>query len=298
MNNIGKGNIDIGFFKQITKVSVFKSLSAIILEWILIISCFLIYIKIKNSLLLFILIPFMATRMYALYSLLHEGVHYLIYPNKKVNDFITKGLLSYPLFVDLVSFRKNHLSHHKFLKTEDDPESLLLNYEEFNFPLQKQILLKILLLDLIGFNFIRYKFIKFKRNRNISIYTSIGPLLFHIVLIGILYYNNLLFYYFLLWIIPYTTFFQVLNRMRLYTEHSNFYDNKLNQYRSLKLNSFQKFFLAPYNLGYHAEHHLFPKVPFYYLPVLHDYLDKSNTKQLKMEVETNYFNLFKYILKK
>ena len=39
--------------------------------------------------------------------------------------------------------------------------------------------------------------------------------------------------------------------------------------RHLDATWWEKFLLAPHNVHYHVDHHLYPSVPYYYLPGLH-----------------------------
>src|SRR4051812_39361763 len=43
----------------------------------------------------------------------HEAAHRLLFPNKKLNDFVGKWLLSYPGFVAFDLYRRSHFAHHK-----------------------------------------------------------------------------------------------------------------------------------------------------------------------------------------
>ena len=43
----------------------------------------------------------------------HEAAHRLLFPNKRVNDFVGKWLLSYPGFVPFDLYRRSHFAHHK-----------------------------------------------------------------------------------------------------------------------------------------------------------------------------------------
>ncbi len=286
------------FFRKMVKVSSYKSILSIIFEWIFIFFCFFLYHKVQSVFLLIFLIPLIATRMYAMYSLLHDGLHYLVHPNKKLNDFVSTYFLAYPLFVSFQSFRKVHLSHHKHLKTERDPESLLLNYAEFNFPMTKIRLAKIILLDLLGINFLRYKIKRLVKANQNWIASNLSIFIFHFLVVSFAYFNGFVTQYFLLWIVPYITVYQVLNRIRLYSEHLNIETNNLYSTRTLKLGFFQKFFLAPYNLGFHTEHHLYPGVPNYNLEELHNYIQINHQTSISFEVETDYFNLLKHMTKK
>ena len=84
----------------------------------------------------------------------------------------------------------------------------------------------------------------------------------------------------MLWIIPYITIYQALNRFRLYFEHQNLEGRELKT-RSMSFGALLDFFVCPHNLGYHTEHHLYPKVPFYNLKALRGEL--TNKDELVME---------------
>ena len=58
------------------------------------------------------------------------------------------------------------------------------------------------------------------------------------------------------------------------------YDNLLSSTRTVRTPFIEKFFIAPHNVGYHLEHHLYPGVPYYNLPKLHQLLmERGNYKE-------------------
>lgn len=100
--------------------------------------------------------------------------------------------------------------------------------------------------------------------------------------------------FFLLWILPLFSINQVFLRIRGIAEHAGFeesLDQRLNT-RTV-LNSLQAFFLAPYQLQYHIEHHLYPSVPFYRLRKLHRLLAKK--EQMK-NIHSGYGSVLKELL--
>ncbi|MEM8542012.1 MAG: fatty acid desaturase, partial [Pseudomonadota bacterium] len=50
------------------------------------------------------------------------------------------------------------------------------------------------------------------------------------------------------------------------------YSNELTGTRTTIVGPIERFFFAPHNVSYHADHHMFPSVPFYRLPELHEKL--------------------------
>ena len=74
----------------------------------------------------------------------------------------------------------------------------------------------------------------------------------------------------LLWYLPAFTILPVILRIRSIAEHFGVEGtHELNTSRNYLCGFWEKSLLAPHNVGYHLDHHLFPSVPFYNLPVLH-----------------------------
>lgn len=254
-----------------------------------------------NNFVAILLVPFVATRMYALYSLLHDGIHFLLHSNRKVNDFVGIVFLATPLFVSLKTMRKAHFMHHQHLLSDLDPEIKHRAFPEFRFPLSKKQLLTIVFLDLTGINFLKYQFLKLKALSTLS-----SPLKFKLLLLQtfkilivlaflILSYNCFVCRAIVvLWFIPYATFYQVLNRLRLYLEHNNL-SHSASQTRSLIFHPFLSFFVCPHNLGYHAAHHQYPNIPFYNLQKAHAFL--KTLGKTNFEEENKLFNALNKLAK-
>ncbi len=49
----------------------------------------------------------------------HEASHYMLYPNRKVNDFLAEVFCFFPIFGTLTQYRAKHLGHHLY---PNDPE--------------------------------------------------------------------------------------------------------------------------------------------------------------------------------
>lgn len=271
-------------------------LLVIVTEWVIISSIFYISISLQHWTIYLIGAIIMSTRLYAFQSLSHEACHYHLHSNKKVNEAIAHLFATWPIFVHLKSMRKTHLTHHRHLQTEKDPEVKHLDYPEFQFPLTKKQFITICLKDLSGYNFVKYRWRKLPQ---IILMQHLPPFqrLFYVFLFVTTMHFNLLLPAILLWLIPYMTIYQLLNRIRLYYEHFNLNDNKEHPLRTLHLSRLGAFFLAPYSLGYHAEHHLFPGIPFYNLPQLHKILYRSKRYLHTVELETNYLKMISKIIK-
>lgn len=292
--------ISLSVLRQLSILKPWKSISVILLEWLVIIVCIFIH-KLFPSTVVYLFVWFViATRLYAMYSLLHEAIHYSITRNKIWNDIIAQVFLGFPLLISLKSMRENHMTHHKYLQTDQDPEMKHLSYKEFHFPATKIELLQLFLLDITGINFMYYKLQKLY---NLIFHFSSKKL---VSLLEIFLFVNIfvLAYYFgfaidllIYWLIPYATIYQLLNRIRLSTEHFNIDETNSFKTRSVIPSFIEKLIFTPYNLGYHLEHHLYPTIPFYNLPKLHNLLIENEAYQKEAIVHSSYSQVLRDFIK-
>lgn len=288
--------IDVSEIRVLSILQPWKSIAAILLEWWLIICCVCTHKIYPSSWVYLIVWLVISTRLYALYSLIHEAIHFSITRNKKWNDVIGQFFLGFPLLISLSTMRKAHLAHHKYLQTELDPEMKHLDYKEFQFPKTKMQLVKLFLLDISGVNFVYYKLLKL-----VNILRHISSIkfndVFDLMLLGIYflvaYKFNFVDDLILYWLIPFATLYQLLNRIRLSTEHFNIDSHNNLKTRSVIPSFVERCIFTPYNLGYHTEHHLYPGVPFYNLPKLNQALIKQTDFLKSSIIKHSYIDVFK-----
>ncbi len=61
-------------------------------------------------------------RQHGLALLGHDGTHYTLSHNRKLNDFLTNLFAWWPLLLTNGGYRALHNGHHKHLSTDHDPE--------------------------------------------------------------------------------------------------------------------------------------------------------------------------------
>ena len=67
-------------------------------------------------------------RAFALYSILgHEAAHRLLFTKKAVNDVVGRWAVAYPAFVPLDVYRRSHFAHHKDEFGPNEPDLNLYN---------------------------------------------------------------------------------------------------------------------------------------------------------------------------
>lgn len=293
-------SLNLEILKPLFKLNPLKHGAAIAYNWAIILTTAYIsaiYLNIFTYLLAIIVI---GARMHALAILMHDASHYRFMKNRYWNDLITDITTMYPLFLTIEKYRINHLAHHKHLNTEEDPDWVSkLPKKEFQFPKTKQefilgILSYFLLIqgikDAVWFV---TRFNVFGANKNPTKKSSqLSQLLFYGLLITVLSVFSLWTFFLLFWIIPYFTTFLMFQYIRSVSEHFGDleYDHLLSSSRTVKTNAIERFLIAPHNVGYHIEHHLYPGVPYYNLPKLHQLLLETPIYQKHAHLTKGYMS--------
>jgi fatty acid desaturase len=92
-------------------------------------------------------------------------------------------------------------------------------------------------------------------------------------------------YFWLLWIVPLGTTFPYLMLIRDLVQHANADDGKLTNSRVVFCNPIVRWAMFVYGQDAHLTHHLYPAVPHYNLPKLHQLLKSENAEYAKYAVE-------------
>ena len=203
---------------------------------------------------------------------------------------------------DTLPYRKVHSQHHKYTDTDKDPDLGLTDA----FPTSWQSLARKFLRDLTGVAGIRrYSAVLISAwGKEDTFFKSLKRILSKLK--GFLLTNSLIFVvllsfgqgwlYLLLWWLPMLTFFSLFYRIRSITEHSGLEgDDDFSFTRTTLVPWYLRYFLAPLNVNYHIEHHLFTFCPWYNLPKAHRMLvEKGFIKE--MEISQGYLPVLKRIL--
>ena len=103
--------------------------------------------------------------------------------------------------------------------------------------------------------------------------------------------------YFFLWLLPLMTWLQFFLRIRGIAEHSGYKPNENQALCSRTVvNPWQTFFVAPHNVNYHIEHHLYVGIPFYNLPKAHRIMKERNSLPEK-NTYSSYIPILKELTK-
>ena len=249
-----------------------------------------------------ILIPLcvavIGTRQLGLAILMHEAAHGGLSPHKPLNDGLGHWLCAVPVGASLDAYRPYHLTHHKYAQQAEDPDLVL----SAPFPVTRASLRRKIIRDLTGQTFFKqrvlfaFKAFATRRDEDIAegaVVTgrSVAPfLLVNAALLITAILAGAWWAYFALWLLPLATWFPMVTRLRNIAEHAcveGSADDAFRAARTTRASWWERAFIAPYWVNFHAEHHIFMHLPCWSLPRAHRLLAQKGVTA-KMEVAPGY----------
>ncbi len=271
--------------RQLSQVSAGRAVWAIALQWIVIAGALALALHFRHWTVWLVAGAVIATRQTALGVLMHEAAHYHLSSRKWLNDWVADLLCAFPIYMTTAGYRYEHMRHHQHTNTPEDPtwEKTQLDRDLLVFPQGPLKTFRVFLFDLLGLHIPRM--MRYLRSRTyVHRLVTGGPprvspaehvrwFLFHGALITFLALTNGWLPYLLLWLLPSMTWGTVLFRIRILAEHpATKAVNELHDTRFVEGTVFERLSIAPLNINYHLEHHLYPSVPCHHLPAIHKLL--------------------------
>ena len=287
-------------YEEIKEKKDWRNVLSISSNWLQMSAAMTLFFFYPNVITFLVALVIIGSRQFALAVLAHDAAHNLLFANNKVNDWTAQWLCAYPIFQDNRVYRPYHLKHHRFTETEEDPDLVL----SAPFPITKYSFARKMMRDLLGITgYKRYKgtLQSILRSEEPISKSRLKKLWFKIH--GFLVTNIIIFIlvsaflhwslFFLLWWLPSLTYYSLIIRIRNIAEHSvTNGDNDFNNTRTTKASLFLKYFLVPFNVNYHLEHHLFIRCPWYNLPKAHKMLLDGGYAD-KMCIENSYVSVLR-----
>jgi fatty acid desaturase len=212
-------------------------------------------------------------RAFALFSILaHEAAHRLLFPRKRWNDLVGRWLLAYPAFVPFDIYRRSHFAHHKDELGPNEPDLNLYA----GYPITRASWHRKLRRDAFGSS--GWKNLK-------GLLGALRSDRGRVFAVRILATQAVLAVAFtvvfgrwwlwpVMWLAPWMTVWRVLNRLRAVAEHGGM-EHSADRRRTTHVVDQHwpaRFWIVPFNTGWHLAHHADMGVPFQHLPALHDEL--------------------------
>ena len=223
-------------------------------------------------------------------TFMHDCTHNSLFEAKWKNwAFGVCSML--PLMATFVSFRQDHLEHHRHNRSPKDPDAFTMGGRGFlDFVLFYAYILIGGVLTIIQFTII-YPIQKF--NRRSWLFHGAEILLRIVVLGGLLvatWYLGVMSEFLSVWLIP-LYIFSFLNSVRFIAEHyeTPWNEGQLLGTRTILSNPVNSFFWN--NINYPIGHHVYPGVPWYNLQKLHAALLPEFVRA-EAAVDSSYFRVF------
>jgi fatty acid desaturase len=207
--------------------------------------------------------------------LMHEAAHKLLFRNKRLNDWVGTWLIAYPAWTPIGVYRRAHFAHHREEFGPDEPDMAFYG----GYPCTRRRLLRRLTRDAVGISGWK-NFSKLVQAVRID---KARPIVLRILGVQVLLWaatwaaTGRWWVYPVFWWLPWMTQWRVLNRLRSIAEHGGL--EKSSDRRATTHNVRQswlsRFWLVPYNTGWHLAHHVDMGVPWRNLPRFHEELVRA-----------------------
>jgi fatty acid desaturase len=204
--------------------------------------------------------------------LLHEGSHYLLHPNKRVNGVLAE-LAGIPVLFTAKNYRALHLAHHEYSGDPQlDPERQVYKDQGYTYtPAQSWgPVIRMLLKDLFVVNAIRFlasinNYLKSIPGHKIITGREVGWFIaVHGLPLAIAFGTGFGIEYLVLWYGPLFTLTFFFLKLHIYGEHTGRQGpTEFQRTWHHRSNPLFDFFVYPIRSGFHLEHHLYPSIPWY-----------------------------------
>jgi len=221
--------------------------------------------------------------------LMHEAAHSALFRTRWLNETLGQWFCARPIMAEMTAYRAYHLIHHRYTQTDRDPDLAL----SAKFPTTRASLQRKFGRDLSGRTGFRLRLAQVRRAMQLGFDADaiagakmaqtfqsedLKPALAaNAVLFAAMWSIGDWWYWFAFWALPLLTWYQLVIRIRNIAEHAMVPnpDDPLGNVRTTYADPVTAFFLAPYWVNYHLEHHLVMHVPCWRLPRLHRLLLKK-----------------------
>jgi fatty acid desaturase len=288
--------------RELSALSPLRSALHIVAEWTLILSAVFLCQRHFNLALYLLTVAFIGARQHALLILMHDGVHYRLFRDRRLNDWTAEIVLAWPNLISARAYRKNHFAHHRYLNTGQDPDWARRQGDaSWVFPKHWGRLAMLLLRDVSGLGAIFYLKLArtlLSRDTGVSRGFLVARYGFYAAVLVLFAWFGALRLLLMYWFVPLFTWLIVIFRVRSIAEHSAIEgrSNAYAQTRSTRASILEHVFVAPKNVNYHIEHHFYPSVPFYRLPELHRVLMSKVEFKQGVHVTRSYLGVLRECL--
>ena len=203
--------------------------------------------------------------------LAHESAHRLLFTKRWANDGVGRWLMAYPTYQAMLAYRRAHFAHHRDEMGPDEPDLGLYS----GYPITRDSWHRKLRRDITGNSASKnFRSLWYALRRGQTEAKQI--LVVQAVMLGtsIVFMRPLAY---VVWILSWSTLWKVSNRLRAIAEHGGMVRSKDRRLTThvIRQSRLARYWMVPYNTGWHLAHHVDMGVPWYNLPRLHDELVRA-----------------------
>ena len=210
----------------------------------------------------------------AMVTFMHDAGHFTLFRARWANWAFGIACMM-PLMATFVGFKEDHLEHHRYNRSPDDPDAFTMGKRGIlDFVLFYAYAVAGIVLSFIHFNLI-YPIARFgPREWSIHLFETAVKIASYWMLIAWAINNGVLAKTLELWLIP-VYIFTLFNSVRFIAEHygTPWNEGQLTGSRTVISNPVNRFFWN--NINWHIGHHVYPAVPWYNLVELHRLMEPA-----------------------
>jgi fatty acid desaturase len=270
-----KSYIDPKLVKQLSVLQPWRTVAAIAGDWVVVGLAIAVSQYFQNIAIYILAVIVIGGRQQALGALMHEFAHYRFINNKAISEWVGDVFVAWPIMASVDAYRNNHLAHHRYTNTDQDPDWVVtFGTRKFTFPQEWQSIVLSLVgyLAIVGSLLDMFEAIQrlAKLDRSTRTYKIIR-LAYYAAIAVVLTLTGAWLGFLLYWVVPFLTVFFCVLYIRGVAEHfgSMDYSDELGSTRTVIPFFWENWLISPHRVNYHLEHHIYPSVPFYNLVKLH-----------------------------
>lgn len=296
--------------RQLSVVPDWRNALLLVFQWVVMIAACVIAIRVDRVWAYLLAGVVIGSRIQCLAVMMHEACHRMLFSNRRLNDLIGDIFVAYPLALSVDLYRVAHMVHHRHTNTMRDFDYRVQRKDpDQHFPKSGRQMGVLLLRSIFGLNYYRVAragriwapIANFHNPRRFGFDYRLGLRLRYIVW-AVLVYGLILaspwrWQILGLFTIPQFIWVNVFNRIRAMAEHNGVADEReLNGTRTVIPTLLDRFLIAPFNVSYHLEHHLFPSVPGHNLRRLHRHLMTDPAYAADAHVTRGYWGVIRELM--
>lgn len=214
--------------------------------------------------------------------LAHEAAHRMLFHERWLNDSVGRWLVAYPTLLPMKAYRRGHFAHHRDEMGPNEPDLALYS----GYPAPPDSWRRKLTRDALGVS--AYKNFRglFRAMRSGQREAQQILVVQVVLLVASVIFLSPLAY--LVWILSWATLWRVSNRLRAIAEHGGMVrsDDRRRTTHVIRQSRLARFWMVPYNTGWHLAHHVDTGVPWRNLPELHRELVRAGWVTEEIEYES------------